>query len=172
MSAGDQSFFASCNCWTDPCTTWHPEFYEQPLGAPLGVGLANGSVWTRQFEHANVTLDCSAGTAHIDGWAPPSPAPSPPPPPPLPPKGQWGTPANCTSCDRSGPALQQISVPVSLAACQAACVADANCTAVDFAHHQDAPTGPGCQLYRDCHVAWHEAGCTADEWWTVLLYGR
>ena len=75
------SSFASCCHFTRAVVCTHPLFYDRPLGAPLGVGaivVANGSrsmAWQWQFEHANVTLDCLARTARIDGWAP-----SPPPP--------------------------------------------------------------------------------------------
>ena len=69
MTAGNQSFFASSTCWVDPCTTWHSEFYDRPLGSPLGPGQqVSASEWHRQFEHVNVTLDCTARTATIEGW--------------------------------------------------------------------------------------------------------
>jgi hypothetical protein len=35
-------------------------------GAPLGKMTQSGSVFTRQYEHANVTLDCGSFTARFD----------------------------------------------------------------------------------------------------------
>ena len=68
MDAGNQSFLASCSCWTDPCTQWHPEFYDKKLGAPKGLGHsdpASPKEWHREFEHATVDLDCNAKSATI-----------------------------------------------------------------------------------------------------------
>ena len=36
MSAGNQSFLAVQSSWTDPGTVWHPQYFDQPLGAPKG----------------------------------------------------------------------------------------------------------------------------------------
>jgi hypothetical protein len=61
MGAGNQSFLASSSCWTDPCTQWHPEFYDQKLGAPKELGYsdpASPTIWHREFAHATVDLNC------------------------------------------------------------------------------------------------------------------
>ena len=178
MGAGNQSFFASCTCWTDPCTSWHPQYYDQRLGPPKGPGqLVNGSTtqWRREFEFVNVTLDCFHRTANFEGWnsTAPSPAPvAPPTPSPAPPpKGQWSPPYHCTSCNEGETPLQQIMIPVTLAECESACVNNSKCTAIGFGVHQDHH-GEGCQLFASCDRPWHYPGCHSDEWWTTYLFGR
>jgi hypothetical protein len=173
MSAGNQSFFASSTCWTDPCTTWHPQFYEQSLGAPLSRGEAVGTVWSRRFEHTTVTLDCKARTATITNWPTPPPTPPPPPPPPPPPqpptptKGSWGKPWYCTSCANSGSLIKNLGVSKTLTECEAACVATASCAFVNFAYANGA-----CELFGNCTPPMHYPGCTGDVWWTTFQYGR
>jgi hypothetical protein len=67
---------------------WMTEF-ELPLGAPLADAIyspANGGIWTRRFEHVNVTFALKGSKGTIQGWSPsPAPTPSPTPSPsPLP----------------------------------------------------------------------------------------
>ena len=182
VSAGAQSFLASSHCWVDPCTTWDPTFFDQPLGAPRGRARVDGSVWAREFEHVNVTLDCAKKTARLDGWVgAPTPAPTPPtqpptPPPtlpPPPPKGSFGQAVNCTSCEQGGTASKTYPCPFSLAQCEAACAADAHCAFINFASNQPGGRGcDACKLYAACDPLWFNQGCKAPEWWTTYAYGR
>jgi hypothetical protein len=69
MGAGNQSFMANSHGWTDGGTSWHPEFYEQPLGRPLGRSVQSGGyTWHREFEHVTVTLNCWKRQANFTGW--------------------------------------------------------------------------------------------------------
>ena len=57
----DNQGFAPCRTHPGTCA-FDPSFYsdylKQPLGKPLGVRKAAGDYrWTREFEHATVTLD-------------------------------------------------------------------------------------------------------------------
>lgn len=40
--------------------------WDYPLGAPLGVAVQNGNIWTRSFEFVDVTLNLNNGTAQYD----------------------------------------------------------------------------------------------------------
>jgi len=58
MAAGNQSFLAAQSSWTDPGTQWHPEYFDQPLGAPKGPATVSGTTWHREFAHVTLDLDC------------------------------------------------------------------------------------------------------------------
>lgn len=73
VSAGNQSFLAAQSSWTDPGTVWHPEFFDQPLGAPKGPASISGTAWHREFEHVTVDLDCRTRSSKIEGWQLPPP---------------------------------------------------------------------------------------------------
>eukprot|EP00040_Diaphanoeca_grandis_P044010 m.11044 g.11044 ORF g.11044 m.11044 type:complete len:492 (-) comp8613_c0_seq2:135-1610(-) len=171
MTAGNQSFFASSTCWVDPCTTWHSQFYDQPLGAPKGPAVSEGTKWTREFEHTTVSLDCSAKTSTISGWPSPPPTPPPPPPPPpapLPPKpvnGKWSAQAYCTACHN--PPLINKGTNFNLTQCENYCVGDAQCTFINYAYSNGA-----CMLFAGCDAPWHFPNCKGNTWWTTLEYGR
>ena len=49
-------------------STWYKEF-SQPLGNPKGPALRNGTVWTRQFEHAGVYVDLADRTKCRIDWS-------------------------------------------------------------------------------------------------------
>eukprot|EP00117_Sycon_ciliatum_P046790 scpid81102/ scgid33477/ len=49
-------------------STWYKEF-GQPLGNPKGAALRNGTVWTRQFEHASVYVDLADRTKCRVDWS-------------------------------------------------------------------------------------------------------
>ena len=169
VSAGDQSFFGSNRAWTDP-QAWHAEFYDQPLGAPLGPASVAGTTWRREFEHTTVELDCVARTASISNW----PTPPPPPTPTPPATGQWGAPRYCTSCDsRAPPYCQPPNCrdvgSMSVSACKAACVTDPSCVFINAA--PVSANTSACQLFGTCH-AWQRPGCAGRAWWTTYQYGR
>lgn len=69
MAAGDQSFMANSHGWTDGGTSWSAEFYDQPLGRPLGRSVQDGNSWRREFEHVSITLDCWKRQANFSGWS-------------------------------------------------------------------------------------------------------
>ena len=47
---------------------WYPEF-TRPLGPPKGAALQNGTIWTREFEHASVYVDLRDRTACRITWS-------------------------------------------------------------------------------------------------------
>ena len=47
---------------------WYPEF-TQPLGPPKGAALQNGTIWTREFEHASVYVDLRDRSASRITWS-------------------------------------------------------------------------------------------------------
>ena len=47
---------------------WYPEF-TRPLGPPKGAALQNGTIWTREFEHASVYVDLRDRTASRITWS-------------------------------------------------------------------------------------------------------
>ena len=51
---------------------WRPAF-GFPLGAPLANAAYADGVYTRRFEHVNVTFSARKGTGRIDGWVFPGP---------------------------------------------------------------------------------------------------
>ena len=77
MGAGNQSFMANSRGWTDGGTFWRPEFYEQPLGRPLGRSVQSGYMWHREFEHVSISLDSFKRHANFTGWRLPAPPPAP-----------------------------------------------------------------------------------------------
>jgi hypothetical protein len=182
VGAGNQSFFASAMGWTDPGTTWQPNFYDQPLGKPLGRALVQGTKWTRHFAHTSVTLDCADKSATITNW--PTPPPPPPPSPPVPPsppptppaKGAWSRAWNCTSCEQSKSRLKVLGRGKSLEACKAACVATESCGFVNFNYGPGTANGSlGCDLYSSCIPPMHlKPSCAGkfDGWWNTFIYGR
>lgn len=44
----------------------HPSEFERPLGAPKGMAVRAGYIYTREFTHASVRLDLETQTAEID----------------------------------------------------------------------------------------------------------
>lgn len=181
VGAGEQSFFASCTSWTDPGTVWHPDFFDHPLGKPLGRAEVTGTRWTRRFAHTTVTLDCadpSAGIANISGWPvpPPPPPPAPSPPEPKPPaKGAWSAAWNCTSCERSNSRIRALGRGLTLDACKASCVANSKCTFVNFNYGNGSTHGSlGCDIYSSCSPPMHLSTCAGvfDGWWNTFIYGR
>ena len=187
VGAGNQSFFASATGWTDPGTVWQPEFYDQPLGKPLGRAEVSGTKWTRHFEHTTVTLDCGTKTAEISDWpvpppppptppTPPTPPPTPPPPqPPTPTKGRWSVAWNCTSCEKSRSRLKILGAGLSLEECKSACVGTPTCRFANFNYGPGTPRGSlGCDLYSSCSPPMHLKTCGTqfDGWWNTFIYGR
>ena len=49
-------------------STWYKEF-SQPLGNPKGAAVRNGTIWTRQFEHASVYVDLADRTKSRIDWS-------------------------------------------------------------------------------------------------------
>jgi hypothetical protein len=183
VGAGNQSFFASATGWTDPGTVWQPDFYDQPLGKPLGKAEVLGTKWTRHFEHTTVTLDCATKTAEISNWPVPPPPPTPPPAPPSPPpaqpptptKGEWSVAWNCTSCEKSQSRLKVLGAGLSLDECKSACMATSTCGFANFNYGPGTPHGSlGCDLYSSCTPPMHLRTCVGkfDGWWNTFIYGR
>lgn len=68
ITASDASFFGFSDKWYFNGTTWHEE-YNRPLGAPKGDAAQGADgVWSRDFEHASVTLDVAKHQSSIK-WA-------------------------------------------------------------------------------------------------------
>jgi hypothetical protein len=67
-----------CDNGTDFSSHWLPQF-EQPLGAPLAEATydASSGVWTRQFQHVNVSFDAKTNRGQVDGWTFPQQPPMP-----------------------------------------------------------------------------------------------
>jgi len=65
--AGNQSFMANSRGWTDGGTVWEAEFYDQPLGRPLGRSVQQGYLWRRDFEHVSISLDAWKREANFTG---------------------------------------------------------------------------------------------------------
>ena len=66
MNAG----WVTCPSAPDSCTApdnWYPEF-DRPLGNALGQAVRNGTVYTREFEHASVYVDLKDRTASKITW--------------------------------------------------------------------------------------------------------
>lgn len=69
-------FYGIATGWTtcpdtpETCTApvgWYPQF-KRPLGKPLGSAVRDGTVYTRQFEHASVYVDLDNRTASRVTW--------------------------------------------------------------------------------------------------------
>lgn len=100
-----------------------------------------------------------------------SPNGLPPPPPPPPPPPGWGPLVHCTSCLPHDNPIRQLPEGGTLEACQDACIANSNCTAINFA----VDTNQACYLFAACSKPWNDpAECKSDfnDWWTTQLYTR
>jgi hypothetical protein len=104
----------------------------------------------------------TASKGSWSGWAGTGPAPPPPSPPVAP--GKWSAVHSSVSCEQSASSFVKDEGKVTLAACQAACVAEPKC---GYIGHADK-TDHACKLYGSCATP---ALCGATGWDTYQ-YGR
>ena len=67
VAAGSRCYFQYTWGWDADCGTfdWYPEF-DKPLGAPKGDAQREGWIYSREFEHASVSVNLEGRTAKID----------------------------------------------------------------------------------------------------------
>lgn len=63
IAAGHNTYYGYGESW-EGLWPWLP-VYDKPLGPPKAKALRQGDVFTREFEHLNVTLDVGATTAWL-----------------------------------------------------------------------------------------------------------
>ena len=121
------------------------EAFAWKLGAPAADAVYRDGVWTRSFEHVNVTFDALTGRGRVQGWTFPTPPPPPPPPGPAP-KPTAQCPTVRQGCGYTEFDLKPFPPAKSWAECCAACAAAKDRHCAKWVFH--APGGPtGCHLH-------------------------
>ena len=72
----------------------------------------------------------------------------------------------CTSCYPNNEPLRELPGPTTLAACEAACLAESQCGYINIALHGNQ-LGPYCSLFATCASVSVEPGCGGG-WWTTF----
>ena len=71
IGAGQQAYFGYGD-WdkADPAAHWNEDLFTKPVGKPLEQGLYDSEtgVWSRKFEHIEVSFDTKNNIGQIHGW--------------------------------------------------------------------------------------------------------
>jgi hypothetical protein len=129
IGAGHNSFLG-LGSWDagDPSTHRSPVF-DLPLGNPVADAVNASGVWTRSFDHVNVTFNEASGQGTVDGWVwpPAPPPPAPPGPAPTPPQPTAMCPVIKTDCSWQHFDLKTVDAK-TWEDCCASCHGATNCT--------------------------------------------